>query len=202
MPGGSCSHFAPQRQPRSWRSAVKSFRKSCICRLYREHPWDRRTGCRNLFQSTVSICSERTAFQRKEQTAPEGSLQRRAVPHIHAADMRRRACCKHSRPRFIRGIPPCTGVWPSFACMRSDRTSQTARLQLFSEGILTKDNFATSNQGCLLDKAGRSAFYPAYEKAAPAWRSVLRKSALGLAERLVADFRNSQFRMPAYGQGK
>ena len=75
-------------------------------------------------------------------------------------------------------------------------------LQLFIEGILTKDNFATSNQGCLLDKAGRSAFYPAYEKAAPAWRSVLRKSALGLAERLVADFRNSQFRMPAYGQGK
>ena len=75
-------------------------------------------------------------------------------------------------------------------------------LQLFSEGILTKDNFATSNQGCLLDKAGRSAFYPAYEKAAPAWRSMLRKSALGLAERLVADFRNSQFRMPAYGQGK
>lgn len=126
MPGGSCSQFAPQRQPRSWRSAVKTFRKSCIRRLYREHPWDRRTGCRNLFQSTVSICSERTAFQRKEQTAPEGSLQRRAIPHIHAADMRRRACSKYSRPRFICGIPPCIGVWPSFACMRSDRTSQTA----------------------------------------------------------------------------
>lgn len=206
MPGGSCSHFAPQRQPRSWRSAVKSFRKSCICRLYREHPWDRRTGCRNLFQSTVSICSERTAFQRKEQTAPKDPFN--AVLSLTYTLL----TCDAALAANTAGLDSYVGFLHaleygrhSLACDLIEPVRPQAdqfALQLFSEGILTKDNFATSNQGCLLDKAGRSAFYPAYEKAAPAWRSVLRKSALGLAERLVADFRNSQFRMPAYGQGK
>jgi len=46
-------------------------------------------------------------------------------------------------------------------------------LTLFRKGILTADNFSTSEAGCLLGKAGRGRYYTAYETSAERFRREL-----------------------------
>jgi len=54
-------------------------------------------------------------------------------------------------------------------------------LDLFRERVIRKDHFRLDKGACLLDKAGRERFYPAYEKFACAQRRRLRRHARLLA---------------------
>ncbi len=55
---------------------------------------------------------------------------------------------------------------------------------LFRERALRAEDFQTNADGCLLDKAGRARFYPAYEKAMADTRRLLRRA----VQRLARDF--------------
>ena len=46
-------------------------------------------------------------------------------------------------------------------------------LGLFRQNILREENFSTTEEGCLLGKAGRVKFYQAYESAVGNWRKML-----------------------------
>ena len=54
-------------------------------------------------------------------------------------------------------------------------------LQLIADQTLTTDHFSTSAAGCLLGKAGRAHYYPAYEALAQPLRSGIKQSVAELA---------------------
>lgn len=51
-------------------------------------------------------------------------------------------------------------------------------IDLFYNGTLRPEDFSTTANGCLLGKAGRTRYYPAYEAAADRWRSLMEHQAL------------------------
>ena len=57
-------------------------------------------------------------------------------------------------------------------------------LQLFRRETLTKDDFSTSDSGCLLGKAGRSRYYAAYEEKSEGLRAGINEEVSRLGERL------------------
>jgi len=57
-------------------------------------------------------------------------------------------------------------------------------VELFSSGQLRPENFAISQQGCMLGKAGRTRFYPLYEEAAEGFRKRINQSAYDLVNLL------------------
>ena len=58
-------------------------------------------------------------------------------------------------------------------------------LALFQNRILRSENFSTTTQGCFLGKAGRCAFYPAYEQAAESFRKELTAAGKSLIAELT-----------------
>lgn len=60
-------------------------------------------------------------------------------------------------------------------------------VECFAEGVLKVEHFSQMNEGCLLGKEGRVAFYAAFEKVATKWRKIFEKQAYELA-RLVCNY--------------
>ena len=56
--------------------------------------------------------------------------------------------------------------------------------RLFSERTLRPEHFSRDGDACLLDKAGRALFYPAYEQAARPFRRALRRFTVRVARAL------------------
>lgn len=68
----------------------------------------------------------------------------------------------------------------SFACDMVESFRATAdrfAMTLFKEGTLRVEDFTMSEKGCLMGKAARTRFYPAYEEAAGTWRPLIEKRA-------------------------
>ncbi len=59
--------------------------------------------------------------------------------------------------------------------------------ELFRERRLRTEQFSRDGQACLLGKAGRREFYAAYEHKVPPLRRLLRRTAMGLAKKLLDD---------------
>lgn len=57
-------------------------------------------------------------------------------------------------------------------------------LQLVRKQTLTKDDFSTTESGCLLGKAGRSRYYTAYEHSSEVLRTAIQAEVETLAERI------------------
>ena len=60
-------------------------------------------------------------------------------------------------------------------------------IELFHSKTLRPEDFSTTAKGCLLGKAGRTRYYPAYEAAADAWRSQMDRKALKSAQDFVSE---------------
>jgi CRISP-associated protein Cas1 len=58
-------------------------------------------------------------------------------------------------------------------------------LRLFRKEVLRPEDFSTSEAGCLLGKAGRSRFYPAWEEACESLRKALEDSVSDLAAAIM-----------------
>ena len=65
-------------------------------------------------------------------------------------------------------------------------------LQLFREGTLRPEDFSTSANGCLMGKAARARYYPAYEVAASLWRKLLEKRAMRVASDFITEAASRQ----------
>lgn len=59
--------------------------------------------------------------------------------------------------------------------------------QLFEQNIFKLEDFSQTNEGCLLNKAGRITFYTEFEKIAPQWRKKLTDQSYQLAAQLTEE---------------
>lgn len=78
----------------------------------------------------------------------------------------------------------------SFACdlVEPFRTiADQFSIRLFNENILRPEDFSLTEKGCLMGKAARTRFYPAYEEAAAYWRPLIEKRAFKYAGDFVAE---------------
>ena len=83
----------------------------------------------------------------------------------------------------------------SFACDLVEPFRATAdkfAMQLFKEYTLRPEDFSTTEKGCLMGKAARTRFYPAYEKAAASWRPLIQKRALKYASDFTTELASRQ----------
>lgn len=83
----------------------------------------------------------------------------------------------------------------SFACDLVEPFRATAdrfAMQLFKEGTLRPEDFSTTEKGCLMGKAARTRFYPAFEQAAVAWRPLIQKRAMKYASDFVTEIASRQ----------
>ena len=83
----------------------------------------------------------------------------------------------------------------SFACDLVEPFRATAdrfAMQLFKEGTLRPEDFSTTEKGCLMGKAARTRFYPAFERAAAAWRPLIQKRAMKYASDFVTEIASRQ----------
>ncbi len=83
----------------------------------------------------------------------------------------------------------------SFACDLVEPFRATADrfvIGLFKDGILRPEDFSTTEKGCLMGKAARARYYPAFEEAAASWRPLIQKRAFKYASDFVAEIASRQ----------
>ena len=83
----------------------------------------------------------------------------------------------------------------SFACDMVESFRATAdrfAMTLFKEGTLRVEDFMMSEKGCLMGKAARTRFYPAYEEAAGTWRPLIEKRAYKYAGDFTTEIASRQ----------